>query len=124
LEDAFAVQQAGAFSIVLEAVPSEIAKIVTQELTIPTIGIGAGPYCSGQVLVQLDMLAGYSAFTPKYDSLLFANEDLLKYMNRLGRDQQMLYEGMSKKSRVENFQWRENIHTPSAPQNWKSSKNS
>jgi 3-methyl-2-oxobutanoate hydroxymethyltransferase len=47
-------------------VPSEIAKIVTQELTIPTIGIGAGPSCSGQVLVQLDMLAAYSAFTPKY----------------------------------------------------------
>lgn len=66
LEDALAVQQAGAFSIVLEAVPSEIAKIVTQELTIPTIGIGAGPHCSGQVLVQLDMLAGYSEFTPKY----------------------------------------------------------
>lgn len=53
--------------MVLEAVPSEIAKIVTEELTIPTIGIGAGPHCSGQVLVQLDMLAGYSEFTPKYD---------------------------------------------------------
>jgi 3-methyl-2-oxobutanoate hydroxymethyltransferase len=51
-------------------VPSEIAKIVTQELTIPTIGIGAGPSCSGQVLVQLDMLAAYSAFTPKYPLLL------------------------------------------------------
>ena len=66
LEDALAVQNAGAFSIVLEAVPSEIAKIVTHELTIPTIGIGAGPHCGGQVLVQLDMLAAYSAFTPKY----------------------------------------------------------
>lgn len=61
-----AVEKAGAFSLVLEAVPSEIAKIVTQELNIPTIGIGAGPHCSGQVLVQLDMLAGYSEFTPKY----------------------------------------------------------
>lgn len=66
MEDALAVQQAGAFSIVLEAVPSEIARIITQELSIPTIGIGAGPSCSGQVLVQLDMLAGYSEFTPKY----------------------------------------------------------
>lgn len=65
LEDALAVQQAGAFSIVLEAVPSEIAKIVTSELSIPTIGIGAGAHCSGQVLVQLDMLGAYSAFTPK-----------------------------------------------------------
>ncbi len=66
MEDAIAVQQAGAFSVVLEAVPSEIARIITKELTIPTIGIGAGPHCSGQVLVQLDMLAAYSAFTPKY----------------------------------------------------------
>jgi len=60
-----AVEKAGAFSLVLEAVPSEVAKIVTQEVNIPTIGIGAGPHCSGQVLVQLDMLAGYSEFTPK-----------------------------------------------------------
>jgi 3-methyl-2-oxobutanoate hydroxymethyltransferase len=66
LEDALAVEKAGAFSLVLEAVPSEIAKIITRELNIPTIGIGAGPNCSGQVLVQLDMLAGYSEFTPKY----------------------------------------------------------
>jgi 3-methyl-2-oxobutanoate hydroxymethyltransferase len=72
LEDAIALQQAGVFSLVLEAVPSEIARIITKELTIPTIGIGAGPHCSGQVLVQLDMLAAYSAFTPKY--LLFGNE--------------------------------------------------
>ena len=63
-----AVEKAGAFSLVLEAVPSEVAKIVTQEVNIPTIGIGAGPHCSGQVLVQLDMLAGYSEFTPKYHS--------------------------------------------------------
>jgi len=69
LEDALAVQQAGAFSIVLEAVPSEIAKIVTAELSIPTIGIGAGGHCSGQVLVQLDMLGAYSAFTPKFVKL-------------------------------------------------------
>jgi 3-methyl-2-oxobutanoate hydroxymethyltransferase len=64
------VQKAGAFSIVLEAVPSDVAKIVTQELTIPTIGIGAGPHCSGQVLVQLDMLAAYSAFTPRYNFII------------------------------------------------------
>jgi len=83
-----AVQQAGAFSIVLEAVPSEIAKIVTQELTIPTIGIGAGPYCNGQVLVQLDMLAAYSAFTPKFVKLYESvgeksTEAIRRYVNEV-----------------------------------------
>ena len=85
LEDALAVQRAGAFSIVLEAVPSEIAKIVTEELTIPTIGIGAGPHCSGQVLVQLDMLAGYSSFTPKYPPLLWLiNTRFVKIYESIG----------------------------------------
>jgi 3-methyl-2-oxobutanoate hydroxymethyltransferase len=69
LDDALAVQAAGAFAIVLEAIPAEIAKIITEQLSIPTIGIGAGPFCSGQVLVQLDMLGGFGAFAPKY--LLF-----------------------------------------------------
>lgn len=58
LEDARAVQQAGAFGVVLEAIPAKVATFVTQKLTIPTIGIGAGNGCSGQVLVQVDM-AGY-----------------------------------------------------------------
>lgn len=58
LRDARAVQEAGAFAVVLEAVPAEVAALVTQKLSIPTIGIGAGNGCSGQVLVQVDM-AGY-----------------------------------------------------------------
>lgn len=52
--------------ILLEAVPSEIAKTVTNELSIPTIGTGAGIHCSGQGLVQLDMLGAYSPFTPRF----------------------------------------------------------
>ncbi|KAI1196986.1 3-methyl-2-oxobutanoate hydroxymethyltransferase [Nemania serpens] len=58
LEDAFAVQEAGCFAMVVEAVPAEVASIITQKLSVPTIGIGAGNGCSGQVLVQVDM-SGY-----------------------------------------------------------------
>ncbi|KAF2760317.1 hypothetical protein EJ05DRAFT_474209 [Pseudovirgaria hyperparasitica] len=58
LEDALAVQEAGAFGVVLEAVPQEVAALITKKLRIPTIGIGAGNGCSGQVLVQVDM-SGY-----------------------------------------------------------------
>ncbi|KAI1435415.1 ketopantoate hydroxymethyltransferase-domain-containing protein [Xylaria sp. CBS 124048] len=58
LEDALAVQDAGCFATVLEAVPAEVASVITQKLKVPTIGIGAGNGCSGQVLVQVDM-SGY-----------------------------------------------------------------
>lgn len=68
LEDALAVQEAGAFGVVLEAVPAEVASIVTQKLSIPTIGIGAGNSCSGQVLVQVDMSGNFppGRFLPKF----------------------------------------------------------
>ncbi|KAI7904376.1 3-methyl-2-oxobutanoate hydroxymethyltransferase [Cokeromyces recurvatus] len=65
LKDAFAVQEAGAFGVVLEAMPSEIAEYITQQLKIPTIGIGAGVECSGQVLVQNDALGLFDKFVPK-----------------------------------------------------------
>lgn len=65
LKDAFAVQEAGAFGMVLEAIPAEIADYITQQLKTPTIGIGAGVHCSGQVLVQNDALGLFDKFVPK-----------------------------------------------------------
>ncbi|KAF8243064.1 hypothetical protein K440DRAFT_606636 [Wilcoxina mikolae CBS 423.85] len=68
LSDALAAQEAGCFGVVLEAVPAEVAEMVTTELSIPTIGIGAGGGTSGQVLVQVDMLGYYpnGRFMPKF----------------------------------------------------------
>jgi len=66
LADARAVQDAGAFSVVLEAMPASLAKEITETLRIPTIGIGAGPDCGGQVLVLHDLLGLFDRFTPKF----------------------------------------------------------
>lgn len=66
MEDAKAIQEAGAFAVVLECVPAKLAEMVTKELEIPTIGIGAGNVCDGQVLVSQDMLGMFSDFTPKF----------------------------------------------------------
>jgi 3-methyl-2-oxobutanoate hydroxymethyltransferase len=66
LRDARAVEAAGAFAVVLEAVPRELAAQITRELRIPTIGIGAGPDCDGQILVIHDMLGLNFAHTPKF----------------------------------------------------------
>ncbi len=66
LTDAIKLEEAGAFSIVLEMVPSEVAKTVTERLSIPTIGIGAGLHCDGQILVTHDLLGIYDHFKPKF----------------------------------------------------------
>ncbi len=66
IEDAHALEEAGCFSIVLEAVPMELAAKITESVSIPTIGIGAGPYCDGQVLVFHDLVGLFERFTPKF----------------------------------------------------------
>ena len=66
LNDARAVEAAGAFAVVIECVPAKLAEKISQELTIPTIGIGAGAGCDGQVLVYQDMLGLYSDFSPRF----------------------------------------------------------
>jgi len=64
--DALALEDAGAFAVVLEAIPDPVAKAVTSRLRIPTIGIGAGPHCDGQVLVSYDMLGLFDSFVPPF----------------------------------------------------------
>lgn len=66
IEDAKKVEAAGAFAIVLECVPDKLAKMITEAVSIPTIGIGAGPDCDGQVLVYQDMLGMYGDMQPKF----------------------------------------------------------
>jgi 3-methyl-2-oxobutanoate hydroxymethyltransferase len=66
MHDAQALEQAGAFAIVLETIPAQLAEILTDRMSVPTIGIGAGPGCDGQVQVFHDMLGMYEAFVPKH----------------------------------------------------------
>jgi 3-methyl-2-oxobutanoate hydroxymethyltransferase len=66
IEDARLLEEAGAFSIVLELIPEKLAEQISQSISIPTIGIGAGVYCDGQVLVINDMLGMFEKFSPKH----------------------------------------------------------
>jgi len=66
MDDALAVQEAGAFAVVLEGMPADLAGEITERLAIPTIGIGAGPRCDGQVLVMHDLLGLFDEFRPKF----------------------------------------------------------
>ncbi|MFQ5709466.1 MAG: 3-methyl-2-oxobutanoate hydroxymethyltransferase [bacterium] len=66
VEDAMILEQAGVFSMVLEKIPTELAKKITEKVSVPTIGIGAGKYCDGQVLVTHDMIGLFEKFKPKF----------------------------------------------------------
>ena len=79
IKEAHTVEDAGAFSLLLEAIPMELARKITEELSIPTIGIGAGPHCDGQILVLHDVIGLFERFIPKFVKQ-YANmkEDALK----------------------------------------------
>ena len=66
VSDAKTLEEAGAVAVVLEAIPAALAKTITEQLSIPTIGIGAGPHCDGQVLVLYDLLGLFDEFAPKF----------------------------------------------------------
>ncbi|HEX9027495.1 MAG TPA: 3-methyl-2-oxobutanoate hydroxymethyltransferase [Clostridium sp.] len=66
IEDAVLLEKAGAFSIVLEGIPEKVAELITNAVSIPTIGIGAGKHCDGQILVYQDMLGMFNDFVPKF----------------------------------------------------------
>ncbi len=78
LKDAQALEEAGAFSIVLETVPAPLAKLITQKIGIPTIGIGAGIGCDGQVQVINDMLGSFADFVPKHAKQYTKLTDIIK----------------------------------------------
>ena len=87
-DDALALQESGVCAIVLEKIPSELARELSEMLSIPTIGIGAGPYCDGQVLVTYDLLGYYDKFTPPFvkkyaDMWTTALEGLKQYLTEV-----------------------------------------
>jgi len=103
--DAINLQKTGVFSIVLESIPWQIAKLITNAVDVPTIGIGAGPYCDGQILVIHDMLGIFTEFKPKF----------LKYFGQIGdsiRDALKNY-----KHEVEHEIYPELVHSYEFPQN-------
>ena len=78
LNDAHALEQAGVFSIVLESVPAPLSKLITEKISVPTIGIGAGPHCSGQVQVINDILDLYGEFVPKHAKQYAKLRDIIR----------------------------------------------
>ena len=86
LADARAVEEAGAYALVLEAIPPDLAEEVTASVSIPTIGIGAGPACDGQVLVCYDLLGMFRDFVPKFAKRFAEVGDCLLYTSPSPRD--------------------------------------
>jgi 3-methyl-2-oxobutanoate hydroxymethyltransferase len=87
LQDAIALQQAGCFGIVLEAIPESVANFITKSIQIPTIGIGSGPGCSGQVLVQLDILGVYDKLVPKFSKVYSqVGKDTITALQKYGHE--------------------------------------
>ena len=78
LNDARALEQAGVFSIVLEAIPAPLSKLITEKVSVPTIGIGAGPDCDGQVQVVSDILGLFTDFVPKHAKQYAKLADIIK----------------------------------------------
>ena len=100
LEDARALEDAGAYAVVLELLPAPLSRIITEKLTIPTIGIGAGPHCDGQVQVLHDILGLYSDFVPKHTKQYLQLGRLIS--DALGKYAQEIREGVFP-SRKESF---------------------
>jgi 3-methyl-2-oxobutanoate hydroxymethyltransferase len=87
LDDAMAVQEAGAWAVVLELIPAPLAQAITQRLSIPTIGIGAGPHCSGEVQVWHDVLGLYEDFVPRHTRRYRTlGEEIVAGLNELAED--------------------------------------
>jgi 3-methyl-2-oxobutanoate hydroxymethyltransferase len=87
LEDALSLEQAGAFAMVLESIPDEVAARVTESLSIPTIGIGAGPRCDGQVLVSNDVLGLYGGYVPSFvKQYANLNESILEAVRQYAQE--------------------------------------
>lgn len=87
LDDALALQDAGCFAVVLEAVPAPVAEAITARLRVPTIGIGAGAGCDGQVLVYHDMLGMFDRFTPRFvKQYANLNEQILNALSSFRKD--------------------------------------
>ena len=98
LDEAIALDKAGCFSLVLECIPSSLAKTITEAISIPTMGIGAGIHCDGQVLVTNDILGLYGDFKPKF----------LKRYAEIGNDMKKAFEEFAKEVREEKFPTEEN----------------
>ncbi len=101
VEDAEAVEKAGAFAVVLECVPSKLAAIITSKLNIPTIGIGAGSECDGQVLVYQDMLGMFSDFKPKF----------VKHFSNIGEMMRTAFESYCTEVKAGTFPAKEHEYT-------------